>query len=253
MAVAGFCDPHSKVDVTLDDAEMWEASAENAPDGLSLDQAKYCLELLKVDFDLIIQQERQVAVENISENATLSWKRVVQGVSETCDVCDATLFNLHWACPRCGFVVCLDCYVSRKSTLKNGQKDVLNAVNGETTTTMAAVVSSAKDDKDRFAWLLCTNKSGHDLEKLMLTQIVTGNALEDLTQKLDTCGVKFRALAEKKRAAAAAAGNSSGNKNNVNNGVNNGEINVAENGGSSGGKGASLRDLIGMLLIATLF
>lgn len=25
---------------------------------------------------------------------------------EMCDVCDTTIFNLHWVCPRCGFGVC---------------------------------------------------------------------------------------------------------------------------------------------------
>jgi hypothetical protein len=44
----------------------------------------------------------------------IAWKRVIQGVREMCDVCDANLFNFHWACGKCGFVVCLDCYVDRK-------------------------------------------------------------------------------------------------------------------------------------------
>lgn len=41
---------------------------------------------------------------------TIAWKRVVQGVREMCDVCETTLFNFHWACSKCGFVVCIDCY-----------------------------------------------------------------------------------------------------------------------------------------------
>lgn len=41
---------------------------------------------------------------------TIAWKRVVQGVREMCDVCETTLFNFHWTCGKCGFVVCLDCY-----------------------------------------------------------------------------------------------------------------------------------------------
>lgn len=41
---------------------------------------------------------------------TIAWKRVVQGVREMCDVCETTLFNFHWACGKCGFVVCIDCY-----------------------------------------------------------------------------------------------------------------------------------------------
>lgn len=38
------------------------------------------------------------------------WKRVVKGVREMCDLCDTTLFNYHWTCGKCGFVVCIDCY-----------------------------------------------------------------------------------------------------------------------------------------------
>ena len=132
LAVAGFCDPHSKEDVTTEDSEMWEASAENAPDGLSVEQAKYCLELLKQDFDLIVDEERRAMKVNLGEENSVSWKRVVQGVSETCDVCEmTTLFNLHWTCPRCGFVVCMDCYVRRK--------DQNNLLNGDTKSKNSAI------------------------------------------------------------------------------------------------------------------
>lgn len=34
----------------------------------------------------------------------------MKGLREICDVCKTTLFNFHWACSRCGFVVCIDCY-----------------------------------------------------------------------------------------------------------------------------------------------
>ena len=37
-----------------------------------------------------------------------------------CDVCDANLFNFHWACGKCGFVVCLDCYLDRKNQVIRG-------------------------------------------------------------------------------------------------------------------------------------
>lgn len=43
-------------------------------------------------------------------DGTVAWKRVIQGVRELCDVCETTLFNYHWVCGRCGFVVCIDCY-----------------------------------------------------------------------------------------------------------------------------------------------
>merc|ERR1719410_2222215 len=120
---------------------------------------------------------------NLGEENSVSWKRVVQGVSETCDVCEmTTLFNLHWTCPRCGFVVCMDCYVRRK--------DQNNLLNGDTKSDTTS--KDEKELKDKHSWLLCTNKSQHDLDKLMLTQIVTGDALEELDKKLNNCGVKFR-------------------------------------------------------------
>lgn len=51
---------------------------------------------------------------------TVTWKRVVQGVREMCDVCETTLFNIHWVCHKCGFVVCIDCYKFRKNTEPKG-------------------------------------------------------------------------------------------------------------------------------------
>lgn len=50
---------------------------------------------------------------------TIAWKRVVQGVREMCDVCETTLFNFHWACGKCGFVVCLDCYKVKLIRIKS--------------------------------------------------------------------------------------------------------------------------------------
>ena len=235
LAVSGFCDPRTKKkDITSDDAEMWEASADNAPEGLTVDQAKYCLELLKTDFDLIVKEERQAVQEHVGDDK-VSWKRVVQGVSESCDVCDATLFNLHWACPRCGFVVCLHCYTGRKNE-KTRENDLVNgdvSSNSKTDPSSGNGNSSSvtKDDKDKFDWLLCTNRSQHDLDKLMLTQIVTGEALEELTEKLNACGVKFKIANSVLKAGNSKVNGVGGNTTNGKDSTNN--------------KGASLRDLIG--------
>jgi len=172
-------------------------------------------------------------------NNDVSWKRVVQGVSESCDVCDATLFNLHWACPRCGFVVCLECYVSRK---KNSHTNLLN---GETKSDTSSSSSSAtKDDKDKYFWLLCTNKSQHDLDKLMLTQIVAGDALEELDKKLNNCGVKFRLANKLNNGQKSSKQNGNLNGNNGG-GAGSGDTGSSDNSNSGNGKGASLRDLIG--------
>lgn len=38
-----------------------------------------------------------------------------------CDACEATLFNIHWVCQKCGFVVCLDCYKAKERRSSKGQ------------------------------------------------------------------------------------------------------------------------------------
>jgi hypothetical protein len=88
------------------------------------------------------RQEQEAVALHLSEDLTVAWKRVVQGVREMCDVCEATLFNKHWACGKCGFVVCIDCYRTRTSG---------EAAAGDTE------ADSARD-RDRFSWLFCTNR-----------------------------------------------------------------------------------------------
>ena len=95
----------------------------------------------------------------------IAWKRVVQGVREMCDVCETTLFNIHWACSKCGFVVCIDCYKGRK----NGTIKIWN---------------EGGKERDDYSWLLCASRLPHEQEKLMLTQIIAGNALLELGQKV---------------------------------------------------------------------
>lgn len=51
----------------------------------------------------------------------MAWKRAVRGVREMCDACEATLFNIHWVCQKCGFVVCLDCYKAKERKSSKGQ------------------------------------------------------------------------------------------------------------------------------------
>lgn len=51
----------------------------------------------------------------------VAWKRAVRGVREMCDVCETTLFNIHWVCRKCGFGVCLDCYRLRKNRPRSGE------------------------------------------------------------------------------------------------------------------------------------
>ena len=75
-------------------------------------------------FCLMLQTEKEAKCAALASkddadaepaHSQIAWKRVVQGVREMCDVCETTLFNFHWACAKCGYVVCIDCYKSRKA------------------------------------------------------------------------------------------------------------------------------------------
>lgn len=106
--------------------------------------------------------------------SVVAWKRVVQGVREMCDVCETTLFNVHWACSKCGFVVCIDCYKGRKE----GTVKVWDCEEG------------AKE-RDKYSWLLCASRLPHEQDKLMLTQIIAGNALVELGKMIHEIRYKW--------------------------------------------------------------
>lgn len=82
-----------------------------------------------------------------------------------CDVCETTLFNLHWSCNKCGLAVCLECCKSRRDGC-------------------AKSWSESEKDCDEYRWLLCTNGSVHDPNKLTSTQIMTGNTMGQMDKEL---------------------------------------------------------------------
>lgn len=43
---------------------------------------------------------------------------------------------------------------------------------------------SSSKDRDGYQWLLCSNRQPHEQEKLMLTQIIAGTSLWDLSKTL---------------------------------------------------------------------
>ncbi|CAH0553828.1 unnamed protein product [Brassicogethes aeneus] len=163
LAIAGFSDPHK--DALESDLKLWLPNTENPPADLDLETSRFLLKQVGDHFCDLLVQEKEAHAEHMSDDKIIAWKRVVQGVREMCDVCETTLFNFHWACGKCGFVVCLDCYKSRKSgTMK--------------------VWGEPGKDKDEFSWLLCTNRSVHEQEKLMLTQIIAGDSLRKLGRQV---------------------------------------------------------------------
>ncbi len=37
------------------------------------------------------------------------WKKYMPGWREVCDECFTTLFNYHYMCKQCGYMVCIEC------------------------------------------------------------------------------------------------------------------------------------------------
>ncbi|XP_022416301.1 probable JmjC domain-containing histone demethylation protein 2C isoform X3 [Delphinapterus leucas] len=97
--------------------------------------------------------------------AKIAWKRAVRGVREMCDACEATLFNIHWVCQKCGFVVCLDCYKAKER--------------------------KSSRDKELYAWMKCVKGQPHDHKHLMPTQIIPGSVLTDLLDAMHTLREKY--------------------------------------------------------------
>ncbi|CAJ0937866.1 unnamed protein product [Ranitomeya imitator] len=122
---------------------------------LDLDTAKYILANIGDHFCKLVMSEKEV-MASVDPQKQVAWKRAVRGVREMCDVCDTTIFNLHWVCPKCGFGVCVDCHRMKKKSLSSG------------------------DDEADFAWLKCCKGQLHEPDNLMPTQIVPGKALYDV-------------------------------------------------------------------------
>merc|ERR1719334_1283275 len=213
IAQAGFCDP--KQDAQIEDLKLWLPSQDLSPQNMDKETARTILTNLSTQFRTIYKQEQEA--ETFAEDLTPAWKRVVQGVREMCDVCEATLFNKHWACGKCGFVVCIDCYRAR--------------VNNQPSP--AVTTDSEAKDKDFFHWLLCNNNKSHQLDSLMLTQIIAGDALEEVSNRL---GVLAR-LGKKSN------GWKSPDKKPMVNGIKD-ETDVKDEDEADDGK-SSLRDLLG--------
>ncbi|XP_068210806.1 lysine-specific demethylase 3A [Palaemon carinicauda] len=164
LAVAGFSDPIK--DVSAEDLKLWVPDSDMPPEDLDVDTSKFLLTHVGDQFCDLVEQEKEAMALHMGDDNVVAWKRVVQGVREMCDVCETTLFNIHWACSKCGFVVCIDCYKGRK----NGTVKVWD--------------EGGSKDRDEYSWLLCATRLAHEQDKLMLTQIISGNALLDLGNKV---------------------------------------------------------------------
>ncbi|KFO32639.1 Lysine-specific demethylase 3A [Fukomys damarensis] len=162
LRVEGFLTPNKYDSEAIG---LWLPLTKNVV-GTDLDTAKYILANIGDHFCQMVISEKE-AMSTIEPHRQVAWKRAVKGVREMCDVCDTTIFNLHWVCPRCGFGVCVDCYRMKRKNCQQG--------------------ASYKT----FSWLRCVKSQIHEPENLMPTQIIPGKALYDVGDIVHSVRVKW--------------------------------------------------------------
>ncbi|XP_065774711.1 lysine-specific demethylase 3B isoform X3 [Muntiacus reevesi] len=165
LRVEGFLSPQQS---DPDAMNLWIPSSSLA-EGIDLETSKYILANVGDQFCQLVMSEKE-AMMMVEPHQKVAWKRAVRGVREMCDVCETTLFNIHWVCRKCGFGVCLDCYRLRKSRPRSGEQ--MLSYTAEETEEMG--------DEEVFSWLKCAKGQSHEPENLMPTQIIPGTALYNI-------------------------------------------------------------------------
>ncbi|XP_070594983.1 lysine-specific demethylase 3B isoform X4 [Erythrolamprus reginae] len=155
LRVEGFLNPQQS---DSDAMSLWIPTASPAQ-GIDLETSKYILANVGDQFCQLVMSEKE-AMMMVEPHQKVAWKRAVRGVREMCDVCETTLFNIHWVCRKCGFGVCLDCYRLRKSRPRSETEEM--------------------GDEEVFSWLKCAKGQSHEPENLMPTQIIPGTALYNI-------------------------------------------------------------------------
>lgn len=155
LRVEGFLSPQQSDSMAMG---LW-LPAPAVQEGLDLDTSKYILANVGDQFCQLVMSEKE-AMMMVEPHQKVAWKRAVRGVREMCDVCETTLFNIHWVCRKCGFGVCLDCYRLRRNRPRED-------------------VDETPED-EVFSWLKCAKGQPHEPQNLMPTQIIPGTALYNI-------------------------------------------------------------------------
>ncbi|XP_029397949.1 probable JmjC domain-containing histone demethylation protein 2C isoform X2 [Mus pahari] len=160
VRIDGFSSPDQ-----YDDEAMSLWTHENYEDEeVDVETSKYILDIIGDKFCQLVTSEK-TALSWVKKDAKIAWKRAVRGVREMCDACEATLFNVHWVCRKCGFVACLDCYKAKER--------------------------KSSRDKELYAWMKCVKGQPHDHKHLMPTQIIPGTVLTDLLDAMHILREKY--------------------------------------------------------------
>lgn len=163
LTVAGFPDPY--INLSNADMNMWLPdmfSTSLTCNNFDIQVSMKILEDAGGQLCKFVHSENEALTLNWfddQKNRKIAWKKCVNGVREMCDVCKTTIFNYHWVCGKCGFVVCVDCYKVKRMNYK------LNSTKFK------------KNEYDRCMWLLCSDQEEHQIDQLTITQILAGDTL----------------------------------------------------------------------------
>jgi len=173
LIVAGYPDPYKNLNII--DMGMWlPGEHASTPSKFNIRASMKILEDAGGQFCKFVQDENE-ALElnwpNERKRRKILWKKCVNGVRELCDVCKTTIFNHHWSCRKCGFVVCLDCFRTKFND-----------------TQLTQTQNNSYNKHRNKNWLLCSNEIEHQVEQLSITQILAGDALNFISKLMHrTC------------------------------------------------------------------
>ncbi|XP_050437572.1 lysine-specific demethylase 3A-B [Adelges cooleyi] len=174
LSVAGYLDPYK--DLSNLELNMWLPDTNNVPENYDVQVSIKVLEDAGGQFCKFVQDENEALRLNWPikrKKRRVAWKKNVNGIREMCDVCKTTIFNHHWVCGKCGFVVCVDCYKSK--LLRVPSPDPSNCKKAG---------DRRKRDKDM--WLYCSDQEEHQLDQLTITQILAGDSLNLMSKYMHT-------------------------------------------------------------------
>lgn len=161
LVVAGYPDPYNNI-ISTADLGLWLPSPNlSVPNKINTEASIKILEDTGGQFCRFVEDEKEALKLNCiiqPENRNVVWKKCVNGVRELCDVCKTSIFNHHWSCGKCGFVVCVDCFRNKLEGNNKFKK-----------------ISSIRCSKK--IWLLCSDQVEHRVDQLSITQILAGDSL----------------------------------------------------------------------------
>jgi len=167
LSVAEYPDPFKASD---NDLNMWlPGNHLSTPSNFNIQASMKILKDTGGQLCKFIQVEKKALKLHLSkkrERSKIVWKKCVNGIREMCDVCKTTIFNYHWSCVKCGFVVCIDCFCAKH----DGSQ--LNTI------------QSSLKKYDSKSWLLCSNEEEHQVDQLSITQILAGDALNQISNQM---------------------------------------------------------------------